>query len=253
MTRSQRIEHNLRQWLRLAALVVAVSVTTFAYPVHANPSSDALAKAQAAFDAGKFDEALSAAEAGIAAKKTDGLVFIKARSLYEKGDVQQAWALIQEIQPGRLPSAMQDVFEIEYTKIEAVEKDRARKAKASAAAAPAGGGASGGGGLWKWIVAGVGVAAGGGLTVVGAGAMNEANTAADKGDVATYNDDFDQGQTLWYAGVSLVAVGVGVGVWALLDSGSPAPKEAAGTWLLTPTLTQDRGQFNSGLMLTGRF
>lgn len=226
-----------------------------AFGTSAQASADkaALRQAQSAFDAGRFTEAVEAADVGLAKKHSDALMFIKSRALYEQAKIEAAWEAIQKVQPGRLPSAMQDVFELEYSKIEAVEKDRLRKAKADAAkpAAPA----AGGRGLWPWLVAGGCAVAGGALTFVGLDAMTTANEQAAAGQTTNYDADYSSGNTLHLAGIGLAVVGVGVGAWALLSGGrtGAAPAKQARRWQLLPTILRDGGRSGAALSLSGRF
>ena len=220
----------------------------------ADPVTDAQRDAQAAFDAKNYAAAITAANAGLAAKKdADALVFIKARALYEQGNIKSAWKVIQNVQPGRLPAAMQAIFEVEFSKIEAVEKSRVRAEKTVVKTPPPAPKKSGG--LWKWLVAGSLAAAGGTLAFVGLDAMNKANTAAEGGDTSTYASDYDGGQTLQYVGFGVAAAGLGVGVWALLSSGGDegAAGKQARSWLISPTVLSGGRSAGSGLLISGRF
>ncbi len=229
--------------LEVIAATVACALLLITVPVHADGADDALKRSQAAYDAGKFEEALQAADAGLAVRSTDGLKFMKARSSYKLGKIDEAWALFQQIQPNKLPGDLQEPFVAEYAIVEAVAKDRAKQAKAPSA--------SGGAPTMLWIASGAGVAIGGVLMMMGANAGNDANTKADGGDTTSYGDDFDSGKGMHTAGVALFAVGAGLGAWAAYKTFAGGGDQAA-SWQLLPTPVYGQG-LGTGLVFTRRF
>ena len=232
--------------LEVIAATVACALLLVTMPAHADGADETLKRSQAAYDAGKFEEALQAADAGLAVRSTDGLKFMKARASYKLNKIDEAWGLFQQIQPNKLPSDLQESFPGEYEIVEAVAKDRANQAAQPKASA-----GDGDSSTLLWIISGASVGIGGVLMVMGSNAGNDADTKANAGDTGSYGDDYDSGQGMHTAGVAVLAVGAGIGAWAAYKTFAGGGDQAA-RWQLLPTPVYGQS-LGTGLVFTRRF
>ncbi len=238
--------------LEVIAATVACALLLVTMPAHADGADETLKRSQAAYDAGKFEEALQAADAGLAVRSTDGLKFMKARSSYKLNKIDEAWELFQQIQPNKLPDDLQDPFVAEYAIVEAVAKDRAKQAKDKDKDKDKDKNKDDGGApTMLWVASGASVAIGGVLMMMGANAGKDANTKANNGETASYGDDYDSGKGMHTAGIALIAVGAGLGAWAAYETFAGGGGKTA-RWQLLPTPVYGQS-LGTGLVFTRRF
>lgn len=210
---------------------------------------------------GHAAEALAMAETGLVEKVLTKLIYLKAVALWKLTRVEEAWAVIQLVQPGTLPVELQASFPTDFEAIEQGVKDakvareqrKALDVQAEAQRTAAADARATRTSRAFWLLIG-GVALGGG----GGGAMvfgvEKANDAAklnlaDATKHADYHDAFSSGRMFWYAGAAGVAAGAGLAIWGLADLLGADAAEPAPTARLAPWATPD----STGLAFTGRF
>jgi len=247
--------------MRQAFLPMMVVVATLLYTGTASAGEDkAWTQASAAFEAGKYDDALRHAEAGLKVSREARLLYLKARVVWKLKRYDEAWSLMNAIKPNELPADQQDPFVTEYGTMELeVKAKRAEKADADASKERKQKGVKSAYNNSMWILLGAGVSAASGaiLMSVAAANANQANADArnDPGTHGEYWDNFESATTLYWTGVGLVTVGAGLTAWGLVTwANSPAQASIEG-WQVQPRtwLASDGRAPIHGLSLLGRF
>lgn len=215
-----------------------------------------------AYENGNFAEANQRADAGYLEKKLPKLLFLKAMSLFKLGKLAESWSLYQLILPKELPENLRDLFVTEYAATEQavkqaqrqaeIDKDKVDQAKnaeqAKAVAAESARIERRSKANWLWVGTGVAVVAGGGLTYLGLSTASGADVMnlSDPTTHAGYHAAYSSARAEYYAGLALVGVGVGLGVWAAyatMTSAAEPQATVAPVWF-------DGG---AGLSVAGRF
>lgn len=215
-----------------------------------------------AYENGNFAEANQRADAGYLEKKLPKLLFLKALSLFKLGKVAEAWSLYQLIQPKELPENLRDLFVSEYAATEQaikqaqrqaeIDKGKAEEAKnaenAKAVAAETARVERRSRANWLWVGTAVAVVAGGGLTFLGLSTATGADAMklTDPATHVDYHAAYSSARAEYYAGLALVGVGAGLGVWAAYTTMTSAAEPQA---TVTPVWL-DGG---AGLAVAGRF
>ena len=102
-----------------------------AVPTAASATEDAAFKsATAAFEARKYDEALSHSDAALAVSREAPLRYLKARTVWELGRFEESWSLMNATRPNELPADQQEGFVTECARME-VEVKAKRKENAA--------------------------------------------------------------------------------------------------------------------------
>ena len=211
----------------LASRIVGVLVVAalFGLPETASAAEDkAFSAAKAAFDAGKYDEALRHADAALAVSREARLVYLKARTVWKLNRFEESWSLMNAIRPNELPAELQEKFVSDYGRMEIEVKTKRKEKKKKEAmsaenkrhlidAEKAYNSA-----FWMFIGAGAAGAGGAALMAIAAGNANEANDEArdDPGTHGDYHDRISSANTLYWSGVGLIVVGAGVGAWGMV-------------------------------------
>lgn len=251
------------RWGALIALILGLCVA----PSRADADPHAqYAAALSALQAGDYGKALDTAEVGLSEERLDKLLWVKAQALLKLGRLEQGWAILTLVRPGKLPADQQPVFVRVYEKTERQRKLRragkvhgdgdggggsaagARKPAGQAGEGDAAKGAPDGvrqpvdatadvrAGVapataparWPWLVGGAAVLGGGGLMALGL--LTSSAAEDDLSSFATYADYVNAktaAKQLYYAGLGLGAVGVGIAVWAATRPSPRAERRAA--------------------------
>lgn len=173
-------------------------------------------EADAAWNNGDFAAVLRHAEAGLQHADLADLKFLKARALWAVGQHETAWTMMKAFSPGALHARYQDVFVVEYERMEREIKhersaqSRVRRLKHSLAKHRDTDEMRGTVSMLFWAGAAAGIALGGGLLAYG---------------IYTHGDVHDPGdkQTAMYlasAGGLLAGGGGGFAIAALVISPS---------------------------------
>ena len=254
----------LARWLTAGGLTASILL-----PATALADPEAAAKAGwKAYAEGRMPDALGHAESGLAEKVLTKLIYLKAVSLWKLARPDEAWAVIQLVQPGTLPVDLQASFPSDFEAMEQAVKDAKvareqrkaayvqaeaqRKVEADARTAKMSRG------FWL-TVGGVAVGAvGAGTMLFGVETAKDAGTLplADAATHAEYKETFSTARLLWYAGAGIAAVGTGLAVWGLADQfgageAAPVPSARLAPWMAPEAV--GRAPAAMGFLLSGRF
>lgn len=225
------------------ALAAAVVLTCLVAPAAAFADADAIyAEADAAFKAADYKKAAKDASRGIELSREARFLYLRARAVWQLGDYEEAWSLMNLVKPNELPAEQQEPFVADYARMEVEAKaQREKKAASLKSGPPKPADGSGGSGLATWLLVGggAGLAAGGVLMAYGYTSATEIDDQVyeDPSVHPDYHDRYGSARTLYWTGVGLMAAGAAVAAWGALEMWGGEPQAAGpgvtlrpGTW-----------------------